>query len=118
MEEPLLHAGLDQASLPKARSSIESPNSRKNQNIKALIIRLIVLDTMTAMPDLGHRRKTKCLYREYRADCLAAVWRKSGVDLIRRGISQAASAQRSLLDQIDVIESLKRLDDKTLPDAQ
>ena len=47
-------------------------------------------------------------------------------DLIKRGVekkdririlSQTASEQRNLLDQVDVIKSLKKLDDKTLPDA-
>ena len=47
-------------------------------------------------------------------------------DLIKRGVekkdririlSQTASEQRNLLDQVDVIKSLKKLDDKTLPAA-
>ena len=47
-------------------------------------------------------------------------------DLIKRGVekkdririlSQTANEQRNLLDQVDVIKSLKKLDDKTLPDA-
>ena len=47
-------------------------------------------------------------------------------DLIKRGmdkkdririLSQTANEQRTLLDKVDVIKSLKKLDEKTLPDA-